>query len=190
MSNTPRSDKNSVEWDRANRDGCDLEFAQGLEQEVILWKTRAFRRRQFSTEILSEKLQLEEDLGRSRETIERQAGTIAKLREESNMGNDVALQMTVRLHQVADERDELKIANNEILGAFKAIEGFKEYLFERVGSLEERLREQELNGDSISQASVRGSFCEAREIRTRFQRAFNIFESAISKIRKIDSKIP
>jgi hypothetical protein len=33
MSDTPESDKNSVEWDRANEAGCSLVFAQGLERE-------------------------------------------------------------------------------------------------------------------------------------------------------------
>jgi hypothetical protein len=33
MTDTPESDKNSVEWDRANEAGCSLVFAQGLERE-------------------------------------------------------------------------------------------------------------------------------------------------------------
>ena len=33
MSDTPESDKNSVEWDRANEAGCSLAFAQGIERE-------------------------------------------------------------------------------------------------------------------------------------------------------------
>jgi hypothetical protein len=33
MSDTPESDKNSIEWDRANEAGCSLVFAQGLERE-------------------------------------------------------------------------------------------------------------------------------------------------------------
>jgi len=34
MSNTPRSDQNSLEWNRAHEAGCSLVFAQGLEREV------------------------------------------------------------------------------------------------------------------------------------------------------------
>jgi len=34
MSDTPESDKNSVEWDRANEAGCSLVFAQGLERAL------------------------------------------------------------------------------------------------------------------------------------------------------------
>jgi len=32
---TPRTDKNQQEWDRANKPGCDADFARQLERESI-----------------------------------------------------------------------------------------------------------------------------------------------------------
>jgi len=33
QSDTPETDENSLTWDRANRDGCDSDFARKLERE-------------------------------------------------------------------------------------------------------------------------------------------------------------
>jgi len=33
QSDTPETDENSLTWDRANRDGCDADFARRLERE-------------------------------------------------------------------------------------------------------------------------------------------------------------
>ena len=33
MSDTPETDENMVGWDRANRPGCDADFARKLERE-------------------------------------------------------------------------------------------------------------------------------------------------------------
>ena len=33
MSDTPETDENMVAWDRANRPGCDADFARKLERE-------------------------------------------------------------------------------------------------------------------------------------------------------------